>query len=136
MPIPLIPAGAAAAAFIARAVARGLLRGAPVAASRAAFPLNQLKRKVAKHGPDFGVGRGQSTANARAFEAALKRHMTAPGTKRINGHYRNNSNPVTFFYNDSTRRVVLIDRRNNQFISGWKVNNQQRHDIIHRNFLR
>ena len=86
----------------------------------------QLQKKF-KHAEDFGVSGNYSPANAKKFDGAIKNHLNASGTKEISGTYR--GNPVTFHIDPSTG-LTVIQKPNGDFLSGWKLNPQQKQHVL------
>ena len=75
-----------------------------------------------KHAGDFGVIGNPSNTTLAEFSWALHNHVTAPGTRAIQGTYR--GEPVTHFVDPNTGLNVIQDASDN-FLSGWKLNPKQ-----------
>ncbi|GAB3040075.1 hypothetical protein GCM10025298_31620 [Natronobiforma cellulositropha] len=85
------------------------------------FPKEQLQSKI-KHGTDFGVAKNWSKKNGKRFQQALEDHINDSNTQQINGTYRGKN--VTHYYNPTTGLVVIV-KKNGEFLSGWKLSPDQ-----------
>ncbi len=81
----------------------------------------QLQKKF-KHAADFGIHGSYSEANAVKFEQAIRKFMNNQENKVFEGSYRGKE--CIFHVNPQTRLNVITDPDEN-FISGWKLNQQQ-----------
>lgn len=111
----------------------------PAAAGSPSGPRNVLfdrprafQRKFADHAAELGIGNWNST-NAARFEQAIREHVAAPSSLRIEGTYRGGS-PVIHYLNPETRLNVMTDR-SGSFISVWRLNEQQFLNVYNRGSL-
>lgn len=95
------------------------------------FSAQQLQKKF-KHAADFGVKGNANGANLVKFREAIERHVADPATHMINGTYR--GQPVTHHVNPTTGVNVIKDAAGN-FLSGWKLNPAQLHNVLTRGSL-
>ena len=103
-----------------------------VAATRTlSITQKQIQRKF-KHAPDFGVDGSYNTSNARAFEEAIRNHVSSDTTKAISGTYRGQS--VTHYVDTSSRLNVMVDSQGS-FVSGWRLGPDQLRNVLHRGNL-
>ena len=94
----------------------------PPAVNRAiAFQRRNLQHAF-RHAPDFGVHGNQNNQTLAQFQAAILTHVQAPGTQAIAGTYR--GNPVTHFLDPNTQ-LNVIRTQAGDFLSGWRLSNQQ-----------
>jgi hypothetical protein len=91
------------------------------------IPPHRLQAKF-KHAHHFGVSGPYSPATAHAFDAALRAHVAAPGTRRIAGTFRGTM-PVVFHVDPASGLMVMTDATGT-FVSGWKLNAQQLHHVL------
>lgn len=91
----------------------------------------QLQRKF-KHTSDFGISGSYNSANARNFNRAIQQHVNSAATKQIQGTYR--GNPVTFHVNPNTG-LMVVQRSNGGFVSGWKLSGDQLKNVLTRGKL-
>lgn len=91
------------------------------------FTSRQLQKKF-DHASDFGVEGNYSKANAAEFRSAIQDHIGNSSTQRIEGWYRNQQ--VTHYYNPDTGLNVIVGRSDNQFISRWKLSDEQVWNLI------
>jgi RHS repeat-associated protein len=94
----------------------------------------QLQAKF-KHAHQFGVTRNWGKGAAEEFQAALEKHIHDPDTVAIFGTYRGGSVDVTHFFNQKTGLNVMRDENGN-FLSGWKLDDQQLKDLITKGDIR
>ena len=86
----------------------------------------QIQKKF-KHASDFGVDGNFNKQNAAKFEQAIQDHVNDPGSKAIDGTYH--GQPATIYVNSSSRLAVITDKAGN-FISGWKLSEQQLQHVL------
>ena len=91
------------------------------------FPPGQIQKKY-KHAAAFGVTGNWNKQNGEAFQQAILHHINKPGIQKIQGTYR--GNPVTHYYEESTRLNVMVCPNNN-FISGWQLTKPQMMQFPH-----
>ncbi|ENR8891409.1 type VI secretion system tube protein Hcp [Citrobacter koseri] len=91
------------------------------------FSTKQLQKKF-KHAIDFGISGTTNKQNLVSFENAVRKHMDMVDTIKIKGKYRWDSD-VCHYFNPSTNLNVMTDFDGN-FISGWKLSERQRHDLL------
>ena len=84
------------------------------------FEWKQLQRKF-KHAPDFGVMGNYNLNNRDLYRKKLIEHMKS--NHACLGTYR--GNPVYHYYNPDNNLNVMVNRNNNKFISGWRLNDEQ-----------
>nr|WP_276208168.1 colicin D domain-containing protein [Vibrio neptunius] len=83
--------------------------------------LKQLKKKF-KHAVDFGVKGNCNSTNLKQFDQAIRDHIIAPGTQKIDGSYRGDKVQL---HTDPTTGLTVILEPDGKFLSGWKLNPKQ-----------
>lgn len=68
--------------------------------------------------------------NAARFEQALRQHLASPATLRLRGLYRQNQ-PVIHNVDPRTGLNVM-QRANGEFLSAWRLNNDQLVNVLER----
>ena len=91
----------------------------------------QLKRKY-KHAEVFGIKGNYNPENGKKFYLAVQKHLNDPKVKEINGTFRGNE--VIFHVNPDTS-IAVIQKLNGEFVSAWKLKNDQLNNILKRNKL-
>jgi hypothetical protein len=86
----------------------------------------QLRAKF-KHAADFGVEGGYNPSSASRYEAALRTHVNAPGTRALSGSYR--AQPVTHYLDPVTGLNVIVDTRG-EYVSGWRLSRDQLRHVL------
>jgi hypothetical protein len=86
--------------------------------------VTQLERKF-KHAKVLGVALGRGRAGFQAFDAALRRFLADPSTRRVLGSYRDR--PAILSYQVRSR-VVVVQDLDGRFVSTWRLRHRQ---IIH-----
>lgn len=81
----------------------------------------QLQRKF-KHASDFGVSGSATEANLAAFEATLRKHVAGGNTVHIQGWYRGQEADL---HVDPGAALAVITDKSANFVSGWRLSNQQ-----------
>lgn len=84
------------------------------------FPNRQLQKKY-HHASDFGVTGKYNPQNRDLFRRKIIEHMKS--THVCLGTYR--GIPVHHYYNPKTNLNVMINPKNNKFISGWYLDDNQ-----------
>lgn len=79
------------------------------------FTDKQLQKKFARHAKDFEITGNYNVANRELFRRKLIEHMKA--THACIGTYRRQE--VYHYYNPDTKINVMVNRTNDEFISGW-----------------
>ncbi|NUP39985.1 MAG: hypothetical protein HOY76_23985, partial [Streptomyces sp.] len=93
-----------------------------------------MSKKFHAHAGDFLDSPGNlNGANLKAFEKAMREHMTADGTKIFRYNYRKQGQAVGFIDPQSLKMVML--RTDGRFWSAYKLNENQFADIVQRGFL-
>ena len=85
------------------------------------FTNKQIQKKFDDHESQFGVTGNYNSVNRELFRKALIKHMHE--NLICIGTYR--SKPVYHYYNPDNNLNVMVNRNNNKFISGWRLNNEQ-----------
>ena len=80
-----------------------------------------------KHAGDFGVVGNPSNITLAEFSSTIHNHVTAPGTRALQGIYRGEA--VTHFVDPHTGLNVIRDASDN-FLSGWKLNPKQIEHVL------
>lgn len=91
-------------------------------------------RKKFKHAPDFGVLGNPNRKNYELFKDKIGEHMTDPSTIIKKGTYKK-SIEVLHYCNEQTGLNVMIRQNDGTFLSGWKLNDQQRQNVKDRGAL-
>ena len=102
--------------------------GTPLSITRA-----QIEKKFEKHAADFGVTEPRGKAGFEAFERAVREQVGDPATLHINGTYRGNS--AVLNYNPNTG-LAVIQSPSGQFISAWRLGDDQVSSVLERGMLR
>ncbi|MGC0331338.1 RHS repeat-associated protein [Streptomyces sp. SAI-170] len=93
-----------------------------------------MSKKFHAHATDFLDNPGNlNGANLKAFEKAMREHMTADGTKIFRYNYRKQGQAVGFIDPKSLKMVML--RSDGRFWSAFKLNENQFADVVQRGFL-
>ena len=95
------------------------------------FTDSQLQKKL-KHAGDFDLPTKYTKENLLNFKEAIKEHINAATTTKINGTYRGQQ--VTHYLDKKTGLNVIIDNKG-EFLSTWKLNNSQLNNLINRGSL-
>jgi RHS repeat-associated protein len=95
------------------------------------YPIEQLRDKF-KHAADFGVYGNKNDRNQAMFSAALEAHIKDPYTVKIDGTYH--KQPATHYLNLRDGTNSMYDPQGN-WISGWKLNDQQFNNVSMRGSL-
>lgn len=95
------------------------------------FSSRQLQSKF-RHAVDFGVAGHYNLVNTARFEQALRAHVADQATLMIDGTYRDEQ--VTHFVNPNTGVNVIRDAHGS-FMSGWRLNPLQLHNVLTRGML-
>lgn len=95
------------------------------------FKDSQLQKKL-KHAGDFDLPTKYTKENLLNFKEAIKKHINATTTTKINGTYRGQQ--VTHYLDKKTGLNVIIDNKG-EFLSTWKLNNSQLNNLINRGSL-
>jgi hypothetical protein len=90
------------------------------------FARSQLQHAF-KHAKDFGVSGNASNRTLAQFSSAINSHVSAPGTRAIQGTFR--GTPVTHHVDPSTGLNVIRDSSGN-FLSGWRLSPQQLENVL------
>lgn len=85
-----------------------------------------------KHAADFGVAENAGSAGFEAYSKSLEDFMAAPGTVRGPGSYRGQSAILNF---DPYSRLVVVQRPNGAFWSGWRMSEAQLMHVLERGSL-
>jgi colicin D len=86
----------------------------------------QLEAKF-KHAADFGVQTPRGRAGFDQFENALRDFLRSPNNRRIEGTYYNQR---AFFTVDQTSRLMVMQREDGSFWSGWRLYPQQAERLL------
>lgn len=119
------------------------------------FERDQIEKKVASHGTDFGLDpdygpdgkiiRDRKTAKSRAkqnqknyerFTDNLSEFVKDPKSEKIEPQYRKgweNEQDAVGFLNRKDRRFVIFDRHTKRYITGWVMNDLQYQEFIDNN---
>lgn len=81
----------------------------------------QLEKKF-KHAIDFGVTESRGAAGFNEFDDVIKKFVDSPTTVRQLGTYRGDE--VVMNYDPSTRLIIIQDT-DGQFVSGWRLDDDQ-----------
>jgi hypothetical protein len=84
-------------------------------------------QKKFKHAGDFGVPGNYSKANAKKFNSAINQHLNAPNVKPTPGTYRGDQ--VIHHLDPDTGLNVITDQTGN-FVSGWRLGNEQLQNVL------
>ena len=125
--ITLIPVSAAAG-LVFRGI-RAAVQSARVTTGKVegiGFARSQLQHAF-KHAKDFGVSGNANNRTLAQFSSAINSHVSAPGTRAIEGTFR--GNPVTHHLDPSTGLNVIRDSSGN-FLSGWRLSPQQLEHVL------
>jgi hypothetical protein len=93
----------------------------------------QVQKKF-KHAADFGVIGNPNRENFELFKDKMAEHMRDPSTIIKDGTYKKNIE-VMHYFNEDTALNVMIRQDDNTFLSGWKLNNEQRQKVKNRGAL-
>lgn len=97
--------------------------GGYAGAGRAAMSYSRSSLQHAfKHAGDFGVAGNASNKTLAAFSDAIQQHVGAAGTQAIKGTYRGQS---VIHHLDPQTGLNVIQRESGEFLSGWKLSQQQ-----------
>jgi hypothetical protein len=91
-------------------------------------------RKKFNHAPDFEVLGNPNRKNYELFKDKIGEHMTDPSTIIKEGTYKKNVE-VLHYCNEQTGLNVMIRQNDGTFLSGWKLNDQQRQNVKDRGAL-
>ena len=94
---------------------------------------NEQLRKKFKHAPAFGVDIGPSPEGLRAFEAAMRLHLSSSDAVVRRGTFRGMRRVVLFVGQTSGRLVMTSET--GEFISAWQLGNAQLHNVLARSSL-
>lgn len=94
---------------------------------------SQVRRKF-KHAGDFGVEKNPCRENFELFKNNIIDHMEDPSTIVKEGTYKKNIE-VTHYLTGETGLNVMIRLDNNNFLSGWKLNEEQLQNVKNRGAL-
>ena len=81
-----------------------------------------------KHARHFCVTGPLNRANAQAYQAAIRIHVTAPTTRVISGTFRGRM-AVVFYVDPATGLMVMTTPRGD-FISGWRLKPPQATNVL------
>jgi len=87
------------------------------------FDPKQVQSKY-KHAVEFGVTGNYNPDNSKKFQDAMQTLIDAPGTKKKDGVYTRGNLDVTFYY-DPTSKLMVMTTRDGKYISGWKLTDAQ-----------
>lgn len=91
----------------------------------------QLEKKF-KHASDFGVVEPKGARGYKEFSDAVDGFMKDSDTTRVVGTYR--KQPAVLSYNPVTR-LVVAQSPDGAFICGWKMSEEQLHNVVERRSL-
>lgn len=91
----------------------------------------QLQTKF-KYTIDFGVKGGWNKTAATRFNSAINQHINSSAVKTIRGTYRSKS---VIHYVDPKTGLNVISDTSGKFITGWKLNPAQLHNVLTRGSL-
>jgi hypothetical protein len=86
-----------------------------------------------KHAKDFQVYGKANRKNFELFKDAIERHMRDPGTRIINGTFRNE--PVIHFFNEGNSLNAMFDPETMTFVSLWELKDKQYKNVNERGAL-
>jgi hypothetical protein len=95
------------------------------------FAAKQINKKF-KHAIDFGVAGNNNNAGRAAFKSAMEDFLDGDGVNKLPIGYR--GNPATIYVNPTSRLGVLADPDGN-FLSGWRLSEDQLGSVINDRFL-
>lgn len=85
-----------------------------------------------KHAPDFGIVGNQSKASLQTFREVLEKHVANPESIVIAGKYRGRD--AVHFLDPSTRLNVIVSREGD-FLSAWRLSDQQFGHVMSKGLL-
>ncbi|MBF6064932.1 hypothetical protein IU494_30260 [Nocardia terpenica] len=91
----------------------------------------QVEKKY-KHAPDFGVTDPRGKGGFDKFAQAVKWVVDDPATIHIKGSYR--GQPAILNY-DPNGSLIVVQDMDGQFVSGWKLNDDQTQSVLNRGKL-
>ncbi len=91
------------------------------------FSSNKIQSKFT-HASDFGVTGNWSVANGERFQKALEAHVHGANTTAIFGTYRKTIDVIHHF--DPTTGLNVMTDLNGNFISGWKLGEDQIRNLL------
>ena len=92
-----------------------------------------MQSKYDRHHLDFGLTANRNNQQLSKFKGILEKHVLDNGTKVIKGTYRK-TQQVTHYYNPNTGLNVMKDTKG-QFVSGWKLGDDQVINLLTRGNL-
>jgi len=95
------------------------------------FSDKQLQKKF-KHADVFGIVGNYNQENVLRFKSAIENHVNSPNVVRITGTYRGDS--VVHFVDKATG-LNVITKQNGDFISAWRLGEEQLKNVISRGSL-
>lgn len=96
------------------------------------WPSRQVRRKFEKHAADFGVAQNYTPQAMERFKQALMHFVDRPGMLEIQATFRRQ--PVTAYTDQGYSMVVLVSPLG-EFVSGWKLNEDQSRNLRWRKSL-
>ena len=111
--------------------------GAPQGPAAVIAPLTidrrQIERKYSKHAADFGVDLPRGVAGFDEISRRIRDLVEAPTTRHTRILYR--GEPAIANY-DPTTRLVVLQREDGSFLSGWQLSPDQFGYVATRRYLR
>ncbi|MFF4198733.1 polymorphic toxin-type HINT domain-containing protein [Nonomuraea sp. NPDC001831] len=87
-----------------------------------------MSKKFDAHAKDFDIKATRNKGTLAAFEAKMREHIMAPGTKIYRFNYRSQGQAVGFI-DPKSRKMVMLNTYG-RFWTAYKLNNAQFKDII------
>lgn len=93
----------------------------------------QIEKKYESHATDFGVTASRGATGFNELQEAVQDAVESPTTLHIQGSYRGEPAILNF---DPETNLVVVQRPDGTFVSGWRAGEAQRENILDRGSLR
>lgn len=93
----------------------------------------QIEKKFDRHAADFGVVTPRGKSGFQAFENAVRQQINDPATLHINGTYEGDPAIINFNPNSG---LAVVQKLNGEFVSGWRLGDDQIRSVLERGMLR